>query len=111
MKLSCLRNKAIKASLTIGDDCLNFTHDPSKFTVRFYQNLLGDNDESKLEGLAIFVSTVVTEWDLTDDAGSPYPLTVPALSELPIDFLNQVVGKIHEDNNPKASSSAASSYS
>jgi hypothetical protein len=111
MKLSTLRNKSVKCSVTLGDDTLNFTHDPSRFTPRFYQEVLSEDGTGKARDLAVFLAALVTEWDLTDDAGAPYPLTVDALCDLPVEFLGEVVKSINETNNPKPTSSAASSYS
>jgi hypothetical protein len=130
MKLSTLRNKSVKCSLPFGEETLSFTHNPARFTPRFYQELLPEDSERKVGDLAVFVNALVSEWDLvpTDDdieqfkedeidvtalqivAGCPFPLSVDALCVLPVEFLGAVVGAINEANRPNESSSAASSY-
>jgi hypothetical protein len=110
MKLATLRNKSVKCSLPFGEETLSFTHNPARFTPRFYQELLPEDAERKVGDLAVFVNALVSEWDLTDDTGLPYPLTVAALCELPVEFLGAVVGAINEANRPNESSSATSSY-
>lgn len=43
------------------------------------------------------VADTVASWDVTiDDEGHPYPIEVPALSKLPVEFLTAVINKVSE---------------
>ena len=50
-----------------------------------------------------FIATIlaaVTEWDVTDEAGQPIPITREAVTQLPDDFLRTVVKGMIEDAMP-----------
>jgi len=64
------------------------------------------------EGLALLVSSLVRSWDLTEDEtpdSKPYPLTVEALSELPIPFLSSVADALTGVLNPNSPTRSAAS--
>lgn len=86
MRLSELFAEKKVLVVPVGDGELNVTYKPDAITPETLDRM---SNAANAPGEAI-VSTVVelvTEWDLTDDDESPYPLTFKDLRRLPISFL------------------------
>lgn len=72
------------------------------------------NASTNSEGLALLVSRLVVGWDLLEDDApdaKPYPLTVAALSELPMQFLSAVADALTgvlDPNSPTRKTSSSS---
>lgn len=82
-------------------DHLTVSYRPNKMTTAWM------NDGRKLVDS---MPEIVTEWDLTDDDGSPFPLDSENLSRLPITFLgyvlSQLLGDMTTGKAPRPGSSA-----
>lgn len=112
MKLATIKNKALKSTIDFGDgETLNLVYNPSNFTPRFFESITHEDGKNTVSDLAVFISSLVTEWDLVDDSGAVVPLTMDSLCCLPIEFLGKVVDRINADQNPNPPSSTASSFS
>lgn len=62
--------------------------------------LAGTGGEWTQDSLAPFLAQILLEWDLLEDDGSPYALTVEKLRVLPLLFLAAVASAIGEDMRP-----------
>jgi hypothetical protein len=58
---------------------------------------IGLTERQRLEAaLAFFVDNVVTGWNLEEEDGSPIPLTVAAVMDLPVAIVSQLIPKWKE---------------
>lgn len=102
MKLSELFAETKVLVVAVGGGELNVTYRPDAITPETLDRM---SNAASAPGEAI-VSTVVelvASWDLTDDDGSIYPLTVKDVRRLPLSFLSTVIKAITDDINPNAS--------
>jgi hypothetical protein len=97
--VSALRRDQRVLSIQVGAETVEITYRPSGVTPALIEELSGPDGMSLPE----FLSRLLSLWDVTDDAGEMWPLTVEALAELPVEFLRQVRDAIMEDlRGPKA---------
>jgi len=83
-------------SIKFGSDTLNVVYDLTKavkITHSFPKQISGISGEF----IAVFLSTVINSWDLTDDNNRPVPLSKDALLQLPFDFIYAVCDALVED--------------
>lgn len=101
MRLSQILSDRKIVQIGIGDDALNVTYRPQAITPETLDRMTAANDKP---GAAIVETVVemVADWDLTDDDGSPYPLTIKDVRRLPVSFLSTIVKEITDDLNPNA---------
>ena len=71
---------------------LNLTVEPSRLTPAMEAELRAGEESSAL--LVHFLTTVVIDWDLLDDAGEKVPLTEEGLKDVPIMLLGMIVNEI-----------------
>lgn len=101
MRLSEIFSTSKTVEVTIGDGKLAVTYRPDAVTPELVDRM---NNTGSAPGEAIATSVVelVESWDLTDNDGQPYPLTVEAVRKLPVSFLSSVTNAITDDINPNA---------
>lgn len=100
------KHDAIKTvPIDFGDgDILTLTLDGNLFTVGFLKRLQA-LDESDLPAFADMFFSLVTGWDLTDDAGEPLPLDQSTIESLRIETFVAIVKRINESQNPNPETS------
>lgn len=92
-KLSVILAATATLTVPIGGEVLTLDYRPNVYTVAWLQ-------QAEQLSIAEALHQLVDRWDLTDDAGEPYPLTVEALTALPVPLLREVWGGIRGDLLP-----------
>lgn len=103
MRLSAvLSGKPVTLPIEINNDVLTVTYLPDKLTPELEDIYQADFETQRSGGgLAKYVLGVLDSWDLKDDDGNDYPLTIEGLSTLPIKFIGAISTAISEDMNPE----------
>lgn len=109
MKISQILNDSKSLSINVEGETLNVTYKPSALTPDIEENFLS-NVESKRSGFALaqFLTSILSDWDLVNDADEKYEITLDNLKKLPINLLNTIIGEIFEDLSPKKTKSQKS---
>lgn len=82
---------------------------PGELTLEV-QDELKEAVDSGFESDAAFVilKRVLSAWDLQDDEGNPWPVTVEGIKKVPLIFLGAIMGGIEEDSRPNPQRGATS---
>lgn len=114
MKISTIQAETRRAEVPFGEERLIVDYYPARFTRKLQQELAerkrrveeaektGETiTEEESEAFADFVLKLLAGWDLTDDDGKPYPLTISSLVD-DIGYLGmrRILDAILEDVNP-----------
>jgi hypothetical protein len=105
---SKIANNSAQVTLRYGEDTVNITYYPGRFTERTYAQLQAFDAASSgqmVEGLGSLndvLAHLIKDWDVLEDDGvTMFPLSVDRLSELPIVFRVQVLGAVMRDIRPE----------
>lgn len=90
MKLTELKAKTRQLVIPFESDSLTISYRPAAITLKIAYS----------DDIAQVLNQVLVGWNLEDDEGRPYPTTVEALKNLPIEFLARVIRAILEDAAP-----------
>lgn len=108
MQLSKITSARLTLAIPIGDETLNVVYRPQAITLE-----LVDRKEIAQtipgETLALTLVELIESWDLIDDQGNTYPLTVEAVKRLPVEFVNAVLEVVLRESrlNPTKANSLA----
>lgn len=92
-------------SVKFGENSLNLVYRVDKITPKSEGRLMDLARENRSGGaLAEVLAAVVVSWDLENDKGEPYPVTIEALSELPILVLSAIFEAIQAAQRPNRKS-------
>jgi hypothetical protein len=106
MQLSKITSQRGTLAIPFGDEKLNIVYKPQAVTLE-----LVDRKEQAItnpgETLARLLVDLVESWDLIDDGGQVYALTVADVRLLPIDFVNAILEAILKESrlNPTKANS------
>lgn len=99
MRLSQILSETKVVSVSISGDTLAVTYRPQAVTPEMVDRMNGANSAPG-DAIASTVVDLVHEWDLTDDNGKSYPITLETVRKLPVSFLSAVTQAITTDINP-----------
>lgn len=91
MKLSEITDKRVDCAIAFGQETLNVVYNPAFLTPAREQQMA---DETESQQVAELIVGTVLEWDLTDDDGTPIPLTIEAVKDLPVILLGRIFSAI-----------------
>ncbi len=106
MQLSKITSERQELAVAFGEDVLNLVFRPQAVTLE-----LVDRKEQALSNpgdvLAQTLVDLVESWDLVEDNGATYPLTLAAVRKLPLEFVNGILEAILKESrlNPTKANS------
>lgn len=106
---AALMSRTEKLSIDFDGLTINFDCAPRRFNPDLEQEVR--SAETTSSGLSILISALVTGWDLMESDepdAQPYPLTVAALSQLPVEFLSKLAEEITRAMGPNSPSTTTS---
>jgi hypothetical protein len=86
MKVSALREER-KIKVRVLDEHVNVTYNPFKLTVDLEERMRDQAGGIESMAAPLFLVEVVQDWDLMEDDGTPVPLSVDRLKEVPVKLL------------------------
>lgn len=98
MRLSHLLDMATQRrqlQIPVGTETLTAVYDNRVITPAFLGAF--SDPEQNAGALPAAVTSLVVEWDLTDEAGQPLPLSAETLRELPVPVLYQILAAVLTD--------------
>lgn len=105
IKLHQLNEERAEVVIPVGDDTLEVSFRPGAFTPAAISKL--EQAEAGGAGtgeLVKLLSDAIVEWGLLDEKGDQIPVTVDALSSLPIRIVRQISEAISGEMGPNAQS-------
>lgn len=100
MKLSELKAKTRRVVAQYGDDEIVFEYRPGMVTPEMVLSLQGVADNSGVAEIVEFLASVIARWEIEADDGSPWPVKVENLLQLPVSLLGAMLTTIIEDAQP-----------
>lgn len=114
MRVSDLVRDRRTVAVAVGAEVVNVTYAPSYHTPALAERLsVLSASTDKPQWMLEFLAAALREWDVTDDAGAPYPITLESLMALPTVFLWAVLAAVLTDlrgaaDDPKGSGAGSS---
>lgn len=119
--LSALLDNVVDLPLKLGDNDLLIKYRPGKMTQAMRNNLFRgavafvDDKEEGVDGAwrRYFeaIASVLVSWDVLGEDGKPLPITAQTLADLPLGFVEGIVGEVAKDSrvNPQIKATSANS--
>ncbi len=107
--LSKIAANTADVTLQVGDDVVTITYYPNRLTEKLYVEVMDLADEEKNKDipenskrLNEVLVMLVKSWDILNEDGSMFPITVESLPDIPLSFRFEIYGAIFADMRPNA---------
>ena len=81
-----------------GETC-NITYKPGAITGKTMKKVISNTEAGDVDPMYTFLDKCVMDWDLIDEKGDPYVVTMDFLEELPLPFIKHVFEAIVEGSS------------
>lgn len=119
--LTALLDNMAELPLKVGDDDLLVKYRPGKMTQALRSKLqrgpvafLEEGDDKSVEAAwqAYYnaIAGLLVSWDVLDDDGKPLPINAETLADLPMGFIESLIGEVAKDSrvNPQTKATSLS---
>lgn len=90
-------------SIPFGEDTLNLTYDPNKFTVELERRLKeAQTDEGSIAASAELLAELIVQWDVLDEKDKPLPVNAQTIGALGLGVMGIITRAIGDNQNPNA---------
>ena len=116
MKITDFKGEGLAAQVTWKEKQFGIRIDPERLSIRDWDQLkaaLADrqSEESQTKLLVDIAELMLTDWEIEDEKGKPFPLSRANIERLPPAVVSQIVDTIFEALNPPASATVSESTS
>lgn len=108
---SITRPDPVAITVLFGGETVNVTFDRNAMTQRWMKQLQQGIKNEDVETAAKSLADLITDWDITNDDGTPLPTTADTLAGLPLPFLHAIDEAIGEAGTISSAEGNASSPS
>lgn len=106
--LSGLLNDSRPLTVKYGGFEVHITYKPSAYNREWFQRINGPENEGNSDSLAQTLADSLLSWDVTNEDGSPAPITVETLWSIGLGFMSAVSDRITADMYPNRPTAATS---